>query len=47
MYESLKTICTVANKVRMAVTAVRISQGIKGNIAELMIRKSQKNGLKP
>lgn len=46
MYESLKTICTLANKVRMDVTALRISEGIKGNIIELMVRKNQKQGVK-
>ena len=30
----------------MDVTAVRISEGIKGNIIELMIRKNQKQGVK-
>ena len=46
MYESLKTVCTLATKVRMDITAVRIIEGIKGNIVELMIRKNQKQGVK-
>lgn len=46
MYESLKTICTIANKVHADVTAVSLVEGIKGNIAELMITKNQKQGVK-
>lgn len=32
MSQSLKTICTLANRVRADVTAFRIIQGLKGNI---------------
>lgn len=32
MYESLKTICTIANKIHASITAVAIADGIKGNI---------------
>jgi len=46
MYESLKTICTIANKIHADITAVRVSEGIKGNIAELMVTKNQKQGIK-
>lgn len=46
MFESLKTICTIANKVHADITAVRISEGIKGNIVELMVTKHQKQGVK-
>ena len=42
MYQSLKTICTLANRVRADVTAFRIHEGLKGNIVELLIRKNQK-----
>lgn len=45
MYESLKTICTLANRVRADVTAFRIIQGLKGCIVELLIRKNQKQGI--
>lgn len=46
MYESLKTICTIANKIHATITAVAIADGIKGNIVELMVTKNQKQGVK-
>ncbi len=46
MYESLKTICTIANKIHADVTAIIIAEGIKGNIVELMVTKNPKQGVK-
>lgn len=42
----MRTICTIANKAHADVTALRVIEGIKGNIVELMITKTQKQGVK-
>ena len=44
MLESLNTICKVAQKIKADVIILRVSQGIKGKIAELMIRKTNIQG---
>jgi elongation factor 1-alpha len=44
MFESLKTICTVAQKIKADVIILKVSQGIKGKIVELMIRKANIQG---
>ena len=46
MYESLKTICTLANKIHANVTVVIVAEGIKGNIVELMVTKDPQQGIK-
>lgn len=44
MLESLNTICKVAQKIKADVIILRVSQGIKGKITELMIRKTNMQG---
>jgi hypothetical protein len=46
MFESLKTICYLANKIQTDVMVLRVSEGIKGLIVELMIRKIHRQGVK-
>jgi GTPase len=46
MYESLKTICTLANKIHANVTVVIAAEGLKGNIVELMVTKDPQQGVK-
>lgn len=46
MFESLRTICYLASKIRTDVLVLRVSEGIRGLIVELMIRQAQKQGIK-
>eukprot|EP00919_Chromeraceae_sp_WS-2016_P027181 GHVR01064613.1.p1 GENE.GHVR01064613.1~~GHVR01064613.1.p1 ORF type:complete len:100 (+),score=9.94 GHVR01064613.1:670-969(+) len=46
MFESLKTICYLASKIHTDVIVLRVSEGIKGLIIELMIRKFHRQGVK-
>ena len=46
MSESLKTICYLANKIRTDVMVLRVGEGLKGLIIELMIRQIQRHGIK-
>ena len=46
MYESLKTICYLASKIHTDVIVLRVSEGLKGLIVELMIRQVHKHGIK-
>jgi GTPase len=45
MLDSLKTICKVAQKIKADVIILRVSQGIKGKVTELMIRKANIQGV--
>jgi elongation factor 1-alpha len=46
MLESLRTICLLANRVGADVMVLRVSDGFKGLILELLIRKQQRMGVK-
>lgn len=46
MLESLRTICLLANRVGADVMVLRVSDGFKGLILELLIRKRQRMGVK-
>ena len=46
MFESLKTICKIAHRLKTDVIVLRMTQGIKGKVAELMVRKSNAQGVK-
>ena len=46
MFESLKTICKIAQRLKTDVIILRMTQGIKGKVAELMVRKSNSQGVK-
>lgn len=44
MLESLKTICLVAQRIKADVIILKVSQGIRGKIVELMVRKASIQG---
>lgn len=46
MFQSLKTICKIAQRLKTDVIILRMTQGIKGKVAELMVRKSNAQGVK-
>lgn len=46
MFDSLKTICKIAQRLKTDVIILRMTQGIKGKVAELMVRKSNAQGVK-
>lgn len=46
MLESLRTICLLAGRVGADVMVLRVSDGFKGLILELLIRKKQRLGVK-
>jgi hypothetical protein len=46
MLESLRTICLLAGRVCADVLVLRVSDGFKGLVVELVIRKRQRLGVK-